>query len=166
MKFAFLSAALVSVLFVNSASAQYYYVQPGCANGQCPQTYAAPRPAVQYYAPPVTYQQPTSQAYQSNCDPGTFLNWLNQTRAAYGLPAVAYDQNLANWAHANNVQQHSRGMGHHVLPCRRQNAGWGNLSSVPGMWMASPGHRAALLDPSIRWIGIASLGAYVTFNAN
>ena len=39
------------------------------------------------------------------------------------------------------------------------------MSSVGTMWLGSPAHRAALLDPSIRWIGIAGLGAYWTFNA-
>jgi uncharacterized protein YkwD len=31
--------------------------------------------------------------------------------------------------------------------------------------MGSPAHRAALLDPTIQWIGIAAYGAYWTFNA-
>jgi uncharacterized protein YkwD len=33
------------------------------------------------------------------------------------------------------------------------------------MWMASPAHRAALLDPTIRFVGIAGAGAYWTYNA-
>jgi len=48
---------------------------------------------------------------------------------------------------------------------RRQNSAMG--AGFPGaMWMASPAHRAALLDPTISWIGIAAAGAYWTFNAN
>jgi uncharacterized protein YkwD len=52
-------------------------------------------------------------------------------------------------------------------PARRQNAAWGSLTveSVGQMWMNSPGHRSALLDPTITWIGIAASGAYITFNA-
>ncbi len=66
----------------------------------------------------------------------------------------------------NNDQQAARGMGHHVMgPARRQNAAMGHYASIGAMWMNSPGHRAALLDPTIRWIGIAGLGAYWTFNA-
>lgn len=99
-------------------------------------------------------------------DPYGFTNWLNATRAAYGLAPVGYDPNLASWAHVNNTHQNARGMGHHVMgPARRQNSAMGSYGSVPGMWMSSPAHRAALLDPSIRWIGIAGLGAYWTFNA-
>ena len=41
----------------------------------------------------------------------------------------------------------------------------GGFSSIGAMWMNSPAHRAALLDPTIRWIGLAGSGAYWTFNA-
>ena len=100
-------------------------------------------------------------------DPYGFIGWLNSTRASYGLPAVGYDPNLSNWAAENNNQQAARGMGHFVMgPARRQNAAIGSVSDIGSMWMNSPAHRAALLDPTIRWIGIAGLGAYWTFNAN
>src|SRR5262249_38744444 len=99
-------------------------------------------------------------------DPYGFTNWLNGVRAQYGLPAVGYDPNLTNWAAVNNAQQQARGMGHFVLgPARRQNAAMGHYSIIGNMWLNSPGHRAALLDPSIRWIGIAGAGMYWTFNA-
>lgn len=97
-------------------------------------------------------------------DPYGFLGWLNATRAAYGLPAVGHDPNLSSWAALNNSSQASRGLGHYVMgPARRQNSAVGGWPG--GMWMASGGHRAALLDPTIRWIGIAALGGYWTFNA-
>jgi uncharacterized protein YkwD len=99
-------------------------------------------------------------------DPYGFVGWLNATRAAYGLPAVGYDANLANWAAMNNDQQAARGMGHFVMgPARRQNSAMGGFASIGSMWMNSPAHRAALLDPTITAIGIAGLGAYWTFNA-
>ena len=99
-------------------------------------------------------------------DPYGFTAWLNATRASYGLPPVGFDPNLANWAAANNAQQQSHGMGHFVMgPARRQNAAMGHYASIGGMWMASPAHRSALLDPTIRWIGIAGLGAYWTLTA-
>ena len=99
-------------------------------------------------------------------DPYGFLGWLNSTRASYGLPAVGYDANLSNWAAMNNNQQAARGMGHFVMgPARRQNAAMGAFANIGSMWMNSPAHRAALLDPTIRAIGIAGLGAYWTFNA-
>jgi uncharacterized protein YkwD len=100
-------------------------------------------------------------------DPYGFVSWLNATRAQYGLGAVGHDQNLTNWAAMNNNQQAARGMGHFVMgPARRQNAAMGAFANIGSMWMNSPAHRAALLDPTIRWIGIAGLGAYWTFNAN
>ena len=99
-------------------------------------------------------------------DPYGFVNWLNATRAQYGLRPVGYDQNLTNWAAQNNAQQNARGLGHFVMgPARRQNSAMGNYASIGGMWMASPAHRAALLDPTISFVGIAGAGAYWTFNA-
>jgi uncharacterized protein YkwD len=99
-------------------------------------------------------------------DPYGFTAWLNSTRAAYGLPAVGYDPNLESWAAMNSAQQASSGIGHFVMgPARRQNSAMGGFPGVESMWMASPAHRAALLDPTIQWIGIAAYGAYWTFNA-
>lgn len=151
---------------------------------QNPQTIVAP----QYYQP--TYQTQSAQAALYNQvtppndpvsnaapvatvtagteagDPYGFLGWLNATRASYGLPAVGYDPNLSGWAAMNNDQQAARGMGHFVMgPARRQNSAVGAFASIGSMWMNSPAHRAALLDPTIRAIGIAGLGAYWTFNA-
>jgi hypothetical protein len=108
-----------------------------------------------------------SYAQYGGGDSYGFVSWLNGVRAQHGLPAVGYDPNLSAWAQSNNAQQNSRGMGHYVMgPARRQNSAMGSYSSVPGMWMASGAHRAALLDPSIRNVGIAGSGAYWTFNAN
>jgi uncharacterized protein YkwD len=119
---------------------------------------------------PVSNSVPAAQpqpAAAPAADPYGFTAWLNATRASYGLGAVGYDPNLTNWAAVNNSHQASRGMGHYVMgPARRQNSAMGHYASVGAMWMASPAHRAALLDPTIRWIGIAGLGAYWTFNAN
>ena len=99
-------------------------------------------------------------------DPYGFTAWLNGVRAQYGLGAVGVDPNLSNWAAMNNGQQNAMGMGHHVMgPARRQNSGMGAAGTVWQMWMASPAHQAALLDPSISMIGIAAGGTYWTFNA-
>jgi uncharacterized protein YkwD len=96
---------------------------------------------------------------------GGFLNWLNSTRARYGLGAVGHDPNLTSWAAANNSQQQARGMGHFVMgPASRQNCAVGSAATIGSQWMNSPAHRAALLDPSIRWIGLAGIGAYWTLN--
>ncbi len=144
---------------------QYYQapaVTPTTTDGAqvIPASYTAP--AAETYAS----QTPQAAPAQSYGDPYGFLSWLNATRASYGLGAVSYDQNLSNWAAMNNDQQMARGLGHFVMgPARRQNSAMGG--GFPGaMWMGSPAHRAALLDPTISWIGIAAAGAYWTFNAN
>ena len=150
----------------------------GTANAQ--QTRAANPAPVYYRSQYAGAPQPTSilpaqparpQTYyaapQPSGDPYGFTGWLNGTRAKYGLSAVGYDPNLSGWAAQNNAQQQSRGMGHYVMgSARRQNSATGNYAQIGAMWMASPPHRAALLDPTIRWVGIAGLGAYWTFNAN
>ena len=106
------------------------------------------------------------EAYVPSGDPYGFTGWLNGVRAQYGLGPVGVDPNLSNWAAMNNGQQNAMGMGHHVMgPARRQNSGMGAAGTVWQMWMASPAHQAALLDPSISMIGIAAGGAYWTFNA-
>jgi hypothetical protein len=159
-----------------SYTPQYYqtsYSQPTYA-AQAPQATA---PQTQYVQ--ASYMQETSQtavakttattataATVSVGHPYGFTAWLNSTRAAYGLPAVGYDPNLENWAAMNSAQQAASGIGHFVMgPARRQNSAMGGFPGIESMWMASPAHRAALLDPTIRWIGIASYGAYWTFNA-
>jgi uncharacterized protein YkwD len=159
----------------------YTYAPQSYPTAYAPQTTQATY-APQYYQPvyqPQTIQSSVdgqvAQAGYTNYgagagaeagDPYGFLGWLNSTRASYGLPAVSYDANLSNWAAMNNNQQAARGMGHFVMgPARRQNAAMGAFGNIGSMWMNSPAHRAALLDPSIRAIGIAGLGAYWTFNA-
>lgn len=108
-----------------------------------------------------------AESYAQAGDPYGFVAWLNGVRASYGLGAVGYDPNLSNWAAMNNNHQASRGLGHHVMgPARRQNSAMGGFPGIEAMWMASPAHRAALLDPTITWVGIAGAGAWWTFNAN
>lgn len=141
--------------YTYSQPAQTQYAQP---------TYTYQQPQQPRY----TYAQPTQpqQATATSGDPYGFVSWLNSTRAQYGLPAVGYDPNLAAWAAQNNAQQNARGLGHYVMgPARRQNSAMGGYGSIGSMWMNSPAHRAALLDPSIRMIGLAGAGAYWTFNA-
>jgi hypothetical protein len=105
-----------------------------------------------------TYAQP---AYQYG-DPYGFTSWLNGVRAQYGLGAVGHDANLSGQAAVNN----SYGFGHHYMgSARRQNSGMGAAATVWSMWMASPAHQAALLDPTITMIGIAASGSYWTYNA-
>lgn len=134
-----------------------------------PASAAAPAATTPAATTPVA-TAPAAEAAPASTDAGDpygFTGWLNATRASYGLPAVGHDPNLSSWAAENNNHQAARGMGHFVMgPARRQNAAFGSVADIGSMWMNSPAHRAALLDPTIRWIGIAGLGAYWTFNAN
>jgi uncharacterized protein YkwD len=153
----------------------YYYPQ----SYSYPQQYTAMRPAT-YAAPAQTQAAPaqasaeTRQASQAQAtptqaptgDPYGFTNWLNATRARYGLAPVGYDPNLASWAATNNAHQLSRGLGHFVMgPARRQNCAMGNSASIGAMWMNSPAHRANMLASDIRWIGLSGSGQYWTLNA-
>jgi hypothetical protein len=162
---------------------QTAYSQPTVQPTYATQTTQATTPGTQYiqtsYVTQETSQPATSNAAAATAttetvaapvapagDPYGFTAWLNATRAAYGLGAVGYDPNLASWAAMNNNSQAAYGIGHFVMgPARRQNSAMGGFPGIESMWMASPAHAAALLDPTIRWIGIASYGAYWTFNA-
>jgi uncharacterized protein YkwD len=103
-----------------------------------------------------------------DASPGGFLAWLNATRAAYGLPSVAYSADVEASCHQNNLMQAARGMDHHFMGChRRQNVAAGlGFPGVEAAWLNSPGHASALLDPTIRHVGIAWYGMYCTFGAN
>lgn len=143
-----------------------YVTQPVTYTTGQPVTYQyqASQPVTYQAAQPVTYQ--TAPVAATGGDAYGFTAWLNSVRAQYGLPAVGYDPNLESWAAANNAQQSARGLGHFVMgPARRQNSAIGTAASIGAQWLASPAHRAALLDPSITRIGLAGLGSYWTFNA-
>lgn len=158
-----LTLALLAIGGTGTVNAQQY--APAQAARPAPTYYYQSN----YYAPsqPAQYAYPAQAQQPVSGDPYGFTSWLNSTRASYGLAPVGYDPNLAGWAAQNNAHQQSRGMGHYVMgSARRQNSAMGSYSSIGSMWMNSPAHRAALLDPSIRWIGIAGAGAYWTFNAN
>jgi uncharacterized protein YkwD len=159
------------------ATTGYYYTQ---APAPTYVTQPAAQPTYTYTAQPTytypattatagtTYAapQPAATTYAAESGAAGFLNWLNGVRAQYGLSAVGYDANLENWAAQNSAAQASRGLGHFVMgPARRQNSAMGNLATIGAQWLASPAHRAALLDPTIRAIGLAGYGAYWTFNA-
>lgn len=128
--------------------------------------YSQPAPAE---VQTVSYETQTAQAapiQYSYGDPYGFTAWLNGVRAQNGRGPVGYDAGLSGQAEVNNGQQHARGMGHHYMgSARRQNSGMGAAQTVWSMWMASPAHQAALLDPTITMIGIAASGSYWTFNA-
>ncbi|APW62702.1 hypothetical protein BSF38_04253 [Paludisphaera borealis] len=143
-------------------AAQVQYAQPTYQTQYYQSAYAG----MEVQAQPVQAQAPAAAPAASSGDSYGFTAWLNGVRASYGLGAVGYDGNLESWAAMNNSQQSARGLGHHVMgPARRQNSAMGGFPGIESMWMASPAHRAALLDPTITFIGIAGAGAWWTFNA-
>jgi hypothetical protein len=101
-------------------------------------------------------------------DPYGFAAFLNQYRAAAGLPPLAYDHELSAWAAENNAAQSHHGIGHHVVPNCYQNSAWNtpDAASTAEEWMNSRGHRANMLSPSVTRFGIAyGPGPYWTMNA-
>jgi uncharacterized protein YkwD len=152
----------------------YYYPAPAPVPGyqtvqntvNAAMTYWTGQQPQPVQAAPAAPQPAAAPAAASQGDPHGFTAWLNGIRSQYGLAPVAYDANLSAWANMNNAQQNSHGLGHHVMgPARRQNSAMGSAASIGAQWLASPPHAAALLDPSIRVIGIAGMGAFWTFNA-
>lgn len=131
---------------------------------------ACQRPIRSTYAVPAVQATPQSLALPVSSEQSTdaygFVAWLNSTRAQYGLAPVIVDGGMVAVSGQNNAHQNTRGIGHFFMGhARRQNSAMGSYASVPGMWMASPPHRDALLDPSITRVGIAGSGSYFTFSA-
>jgi uncharacterized protein YkwD len=157
-----LALATVVLVAVSPARAQSTYA-PGYAGPTATYQYAAPAATVAAPTTGYTYAPATTAA--SGSDPYGFLNWLNGVRAQYGLAPVGYDPGLAGEAAVNSQQQAAMGLGHFTMgSARRQNSAMGSLSTIGSQWLASPAHRAALLDPSVRWMGLAGAGAYWTLN--
>jgi uncharacterized protein YkwD len=142
-----------------AAQPVYYTTQP---------VYTTTAPATTYTTTPTYTTAPTYAAAPAagGGDAYGFTAWLNNLRASYGLAPVSHDPGLAGWAAQNNNAQASRGLGHHVMgPARRQNSAIGSAASIGAQWLNSPAHRALLLDPTIRTIGLAGAGMYWTLNA-
>jgi len=162
--------ALACVLLTGTAHAQTRYVYQQCPNGQCPQqvryyypTYPQPQQVAQAQPAVVQASHTTQTATTTTSgDPYGFLNWINATRAQYGLGAVGWSSTLAYEASTNS----SFGFGHTYMGhARRQNVGMGSARAVWPMWMADPPHRAAILDPSITAVGLAYTNGVWTYNA-
>jgi uncharacterized protein YkwD len=134
------------------------------AQAQCPAPAAyGPRHVLATPQAPIAAAAPAVAV--ADTTGATFTVWLNATRAAYGVAAVAYDPDLEAWGQRNNAQQAARGLGHYVQgPARRQNSAWGSYAQIGAMWLGSSAHRSALLDPSIRFVGLAGWAGYWTFN--
>lgn len=103
--------------------------------------------------------------------------YINQRRARAHLRPLRYDERLSRLATQHTVDMIDRGFFAHDAPngpsfsqrmaglrrsVTRENLAWGagNFATARGMlalWLDSPPHRRALLDPAMRRIGIAVL---------
>ena len=116
------------------------------------------------------------------------LALANDARAAAGLPPLTRDPGLDAVARGWSVHLATQGAGishnpdyaAHIPPGASkwaENVGWMSAgptaeeaaATIHGEWMASPGHRANLLDPALTHIGIGvasnpEAGWYLTQN--
>jgi uncharacterized protein YkwD len=113
---------------------------------------------------------PTAGAARRASSEATLLQAVNATRQAHGLRPLRVDPLLRTAARSwsgsllrANAFTHGdftdRMKAFHVYGLAGENLAWGTGSyaragSVVAMWLASPGHRANLLSPSYRRIGI------------
>lgn len=175
------AAALIALALLSSAAtaeAQWGRSarRQACYGGTCPTqatysygyayTYqqAYPVPATQQQAAQVAVQRVsyTAAATVEYGDAYGFTAWINGVRARYGLRALAWSADAAAHAAINSA----RGFGHSYMGgTRRQNVGVGSLHVVETMWLSSPGHAAAILDPSVSEVGIANVNGVWTMNA-
>ena len=115
-----------------------------CPGGKCPLK-AAPKTSS------VT-SEPVGDVAQA------FLAGLNSERARHRLRPLRYDVALATEASVNNPPQaRAQRSGHFASRSAWQVAFWGprTVQHALAGWLASPGHRAALLEPSVSTVGLA-----------
>ena len=105
---------------------------------------------------------------------GDVLQAMNRTRAAHGLPALRVDSSLTRAARAQSAtivrtQVFTHGsFGARINgsgargPFFGENLAWGvgsraTARAIVAGWLASPGHRANLLRPGFRRVGLGAL---------
>jgi uncharacterized protein YkwD len=85
---------------------------------------------------------------------------VNQERALHGLHPLRVDQRLMNsarqhaiWMAAMRVNMHSRtpNVAENIAASQR------TVAEVTAAWMASPGHRANILNPAWRRVGVTGV---------
>jgi uncharacterized protein YkwD len=101
----------------------------------------------------------------------SFLAAMNGVRAAHGLAPLRIDARLGRAAQAHTADMVRRGYFAHGPTALRlarfgvrgarvgENLGWGagaaaNAQSIVQLWLASPRHRANLLRPGFRTVGL------------
>ena len=97
---------------------------------------------------------------------GSFFSAVNSARSANGLAALAYASDLASVARrqaermaSSNKLYHNPNLGSEVSSWQivAENVGYGpDWSSVQQAFMASPDHRANILDPEVTQLGVGT----------
>jgi hypothetical protein len=97
---------------------------------------------------------------------GSFFSAVNSARASNGLPALAYAGDLAAVARrqaermaSSNRLYHNPNLGSEVSSWQivAENVGYGpTWSSIQQAFMASPDHRANILDPQVTQLGVGT----------
>lgn len=114
---------------------------------------------------------PASQARSLSRSEASLLQAVNTARSTYGLQPLAFDLSLERAARAHSREMLvNRYFGHGAFGSRLrvfgvrglvgENLAWGRGLGAQGivqMWLASPKHRANLLRPNFRRIGIGAL---------
>jgi uncharacterized protein YkwD len=82
----------------------------------------------------------------------------NAQRAAYGLPALAMDRDLIKSARAHAIWMTTYHTLQHTSHPVAENIAMGqrDCTEVMYSWMGSSGHRANILNPGYRRIGVAA----------
>lgn len=114
---------------------------------------------------------PLAQAGSLSRSEASLLRAVNQTRASYGLKPVRFDVRLERAARSHSQDMLARSYFAHGAVASRfrafgargpivgENLAWGEGVGARGvirMWLASPKHRANLLRPGFRRIGIGT----------
>ena len=105
--------------------------------------------------------KPAEEQFKMHPVEEQILQFTNVERARYGLPELQIDENLmqtarqhATWMTVNQSMVHTR------LPVA-ENIAMGQASAQHALqsWMGSSGHRANILNPGHRHIGVAAFQA-------
>ncbi len=127
---------------------------------------------------PAAQALPSGAAAAESSNQISLLNAVNRVRAAHGLRPLAVDAALTEVARSHSARiLRSNSFSHGSFgtrlarsgargPTYGENLAWGTGSrtsprAIVSSWLASPGHRANLLRPGFRRIGIgARIGSF------
>jgi uncharacterized protein YkwD len=125
-----------------------------------------------------TAARPHAAAARASASEQAILAEMNRVRAGHGLPALRHDGRLMRAARSHTLGMlRTKTFSHGNMAARLQrfgirggrvgeNLAWGagtyaSAQAIVRMWLASPSHRANLLRPGFRRIGLgAAVGSF------